>query len=282
MKTTILNNKKTKLFAKIYPKSNCESVVLLHGGPGVPDDLTMIAEFLSGKFQVITFHQRGTGMSPCSDKDYAIESYLSDIDCIANHFEIDKFHLFGHSWGGLYAQIYVEQNPAKILSVFLCSPGSGTGVQWKETESEVLKFNRSKCSSAEWLAMGLNSLLGILGSDKACQRLFKQVIKNYDKGFVSEEPLSFDLQYIRAAPVNLTRKQLIKYPLLKNNLNPPFKITVTYGDSDIYGESKKYVKERYPDASFHTIDKCGHFPWVHNKSDFKKILADHYKIKKQA
>jgi len=60
----------------------------------------------------------------------------------------------------------------------LCCPGSGTGEEWKQTEKEVMQLNRSKCSSYEWMKMGVNNLLGILGSDKAYMRLFKQVMKN--------------------------------------------------------------------------------------------------------
>jgi proline iminopeptidase len=81
---------------------------------------------------------------------------------------------------------------------------------------------------------------------------------------------------VKAAPVNATRKQLLKYPLLKNNPTPNFKITVTYGASDIYGDSKKYVRERYPTATFINIENCGHLPWLHNSPAFSKILEEHF------
>ncbi len=55
-----------------------------------------------------------------------------------------KYHLLGHSWGGLYAQIYAQEFPEKVLSLFLSSPSSGTGYQWDETEDEVMDFNKSK------------------------------------------------------------------------------------------------------------------------------------------
>jgi proline iminopeptidase len=277
MRTLTIENKDVTLFVTVYPNEGRETIMLLHGGPGVPDNLTKVAELLADNFQIVGFHQRGTGLSPCRNRDYSIERYLTDVDSIAQYFKIREFHLFGHSWGGLYAQIYAEHYPENILSLFLCSPGSGTGRQWQEAETEVMKFNKSKCSFPEFLHLGLNSLLGMLGNDKAYQKLFEQVIKNYNKGFTVTDRLTFDLQNVKAIPINLTRKQLLKYPLLKNNTNPQFKITITYGDNDIYGVSKKYGRERFPSGEFIIIKNCGHLPWFHNMAAFANILHNHYK-----
>lgn len=276
METLTIGNKDTQLFVTAYPHKGQETVLLLHGGPGVPDDLTKVAQSLAGHFQIIGFHQRGTGLSLCRNSDYSVEAYMSDIDCIAQYFQLRKFHLFGHSWGGLYAQIFAECHPARILSLFLCSPSSGTGWQWQETESEVMKFNQSKCSFFEFLYMGLNSMLGMAGSDKAYQRLFKQVIKNYNKGFTVTDHLTFDLQHVKALPVNATRKELLKYPLLQNIVHPSFPVTITYGDQDIYGASKNYVRERFPSGEMITIKNCGHLPWLHNMAAFESVLRRHY------
>ena len=100
-----------------------------------------------------------------------MSAYISDIDSVARFYGVSKFHLWGHSWGGLYAQIYANKNLEKLLSMFLCSPGSGTGEQWKQTEKEVMHFNKSKCTSWQWSKMGMNNLLGILGSDKGYKQL---------------------------------------------------------------------------------------------------------------
>ncbi|MCB0372234.1 MAG: alpha/beta hydrolase [Muricauda sp.] len=278
MKTLIIPNKDSHLFTTFYPNEGRETVLLLHGGPGVPDNLTQVAELLMDNFQVIGFQQRGTGLSPCQNKDYSVNSYLSDIECLADYFSLQKFHLYGHSWGGLYAQIYAQYHPERILSLFLCSPSSGTGNHWKETEKEVFMFNKSKCDFMEFLGMGWNNLLGMFGNDKAYQRLFEQVLKNYNKGFVNGETASFQLENVRAEPINLTRKELLKYPVLENNPTLNFPVTVTYGEFDIYGESKKYVKNRFPTGHIFTIQQCGHLPWLHNKRAFESIISEHYGI----
>lgn len=155
--TTIIDNKGDHLFTTCYPNPSKETVLLLHGGPGFPSDLQEVAENLQEDFQVITFHQRGTKKSPYKSRDYSMKAYNSDIEAIRNFYRLDNFHLWGHSWGGLYAQIYAERHPANLLSLFLCYPGSGTGRKWKQTEKEVMQLNRHKCTSWQWLKMGWNN-----------------------------------------------------------------------------------------------------------------------------
>src|SRR5579863_3926067 len=137
MSTCIIDNKGDKLFATYQACPGSETVILLHGGPGFVEDLSVIAAKLATNFQVIQFDQRGTTRSPCGSGDYSMDAYVSDIDAIAFQFMLQKFHLFGHSWGGLYAQVYAQMNPDRLLSLFLCCPGSGTGAEWKQTEKEV-------------------------------------------------------------------------------------------------------------------------------------------------
>lgn len=178
-KKELIANGNVHLSTTVYSDDKTETVILLHGGPGVPDEMIEIVDILKTEYRVITFEQRGVGASYCEKCSYKMGDYISDIDAIANKYNISSFHLFGHSWGGLYAQIYAIERPEKIKSLFLCSPGSGTNILWKKTEKEVMSFNRKMTSNKEWINMGWNSFLGMLGSGKAYGKVFKQVLKNY-------------------------------------------------------------------------------------------------------
>lgn len=267
------------LYTQIYPKPNAETIILLHGGPGVPTDFSALAQVLGLKYQVIYFEQRGTGRSPNPSQRYSIEDYLADIDAIAEHFSLNHFHLLGHSWGGLYAQIYAHKHPEKILSLFLISPASGTANTFKQTEREVMRYNKAHCTSGQWMLMGIFSLAGMLGLSWAYQALFKQVIRNYMSDFdpafsVSNEMVS----NVRAAPINKTRKAIIHYPELSQQFNPDFPVLIIYGENDIYGDSTKSVKTRYPKAQTHLIKNAGHFSWENNPDKFFRYLKDFFNI----
>ncbi len=276
MNSTIIDNKGVKLFSTIYKNPNNETIILLHGGPGVPMDFAEVINVLKDSYQIITFQQRGTKQSPCPTGNFSIEAYISDIDCIAQYYGVTQFHLWGHSWGGLYAQIYAEKYPEKLLSLFLCSSGSGTNIEWKQTEKEVMQFNKSKCGKGEWSKMALNSLLGIIGSDNAYKRLFNQVIKNYNNGFEFSTAINFDFENIKAEPINKTRRKILKYPLLTRQENPSYYISVVYGEKDIYQSSKEFVINRFPTAKIFILQNSGHLPWQHNPAEFYQILKIHY------
>ncbi len=272
----LVKNGNVTLNLTIYSGDIIETIILLHGGPGVPDDMIEVVNILKDKYRVITFEQRGVGLSECNGGRFTMNDYISDIDAILKYFNLNEFHLLGHSWGGLYAQIYANKKPERIKSLFLCSPSSGTNQTWKKTEKEVLQFNKKMTSNGEWLSMGWNSFLGMLGSDKAYRNLFKQVLKNYHKSFGYEAVDEEFLNKIHSKPINKTRKEIIKYNQLTELTNPDFNIIVTYGDNDIYGKSKNQLIKRYPTAKIEIIEKCGHIPWKHNPKEFEIILNRFY------
>ena len=276
MQTVAIPNGETTLQTTIYP-NNKETVILLHGGPGVPDNLLPIVNALKNDYQVVTFLQRGVGQSKCKNGDYSMDAYISDIDAIAAFLELDSFHLFGHSWGGLYAQIFSERRPEKVQSLLLCSPSAGTGKDWTQTQKEVMKFNKAMSSKKEWLAMGWNSMIGLLGSDKAYQKLFAQVLKNYHKEY---EKVDFSAEYfsqIHAKPINRTIKNIKKYPTLKG-FRESIPVLITFGQNDIYGDSQAKSLARFPSAQQIIIPNSGHIPWVHNPNYFQQVLTKFYHL----
>ena len=51
----MIKNGDTSLNLKIYSNENPETVILLHGGPGVPDNMLEVVEQLKDRYRVITF-----------------------------------------------------------------------------------------------------------------------------------------------------------------------------------------------------------------------------------
>ncbi|RNI27161.1 alpha/beta hydrolase [Rufibacter immobilis] len=265
-----------KLFTIAPPNPGKETIILLHGGPGVPDGLTFLRRYLGRDFHVVFFHQRGTLRSPVSAQDFAMERYVADINRIADHFGVEKFHLLGHSWGGLYAQLYAQRHPSRLLSLFLCSPASGTGRQWAETMLEVGRYNFRKSRLLEFMAMQVNTTLGLLGSNRGYRRFFRQALANFSRGFQEVHPEHFSVDCIRARTINRTVKSILTHQTLPDVLHTPFNTTITYGDKDIFGDSKRYVLRRFPEASVQVIPGSGHIPWSHNPQAFLPVLDTHF------
>jgi pimeloyl-ACP methyl ester carboxylesterase len=62
-----------------------ETVLLLHGGPGVPDYLEPVASLLAPGRRAARFDQRGVGKSVALNGSYGIGDYIADVDGIRNY-----------------------------------------------------------------------------------------------------------------------------------------------------------------------------------------------------
>jgi proline iminopeptidase len=121
-----------------------EPLLLLHGGPGVPDSMQTAVAALLPKMRGISFDQRGTGSSRCLDGRYGIGAYLADMEAIRENLGIASWHVLGHSWGGLLAQAYTAGHGDRVRSLVLSSSSLGVGSDWKLTKREAFRTSRQR------------------------------------------------------------------------------------------------------------------------------------------
>jgi len=104
-------------------------VLFVHGGPGGGCDALSRRFFDPTLYRIITFDQRGCGRSTphASLENNTTAHLIADMQRIREHLGIDKWVLFGGSWGSTlslaYAQRYPEHVHALIMrGIFLCRP----------------------------------------------------------------------------------------------------------------------------------------------------------------
>ncbi|WII72470.1 prolyl aminopeptidase [Bdellovibrio sp. 22V] len=109
-------------------------VVFLHGGPGGgihPDH----RRFFDPKtYRIILFDQRGSGQSkPVAElRENTTWDLVKDIETIREMLKIDKWVVFGGSWGSTLALTYAITHPDKVKAlvlrgIFLCRPSE---IKW--------------------------------------------------------------------------------------------------------------------------------------------------------
>jgi proline iminopeptidase len=243
-------------------------VLLLHGGPGCPDYLEPVARHLGARFRAVTFDQRGVGAST-RDGRFGLEHYVADIEAVRLAMGADRIRLFGHSWGGLLAQLYLRAHPEHVTNVFLSNPSVGLGEQWLRMQREVMRFNRRRSGPVRFAALGFWSLVarlpGRLG-DVAGQRVLAQVWRNYFPDPHAAPPADPTwLAGSRSVAARKTVAAVIGAPAstldrLGAAVSAP--LMVVYGRDDIYGSSVDVVVERFPGARHVRIEDCGHIPWI--------------------
>ena len=121
-----------------------EPLLLLHGGPGVPDSMQATTAPMLPGFRCISFDQRGVGESACGDGRYELCAYLDDIEAIRVRAGVVSWHVLGHSWGGLLAQAYTSVYPQQVNSLVLSRSSLGVGADWKRTKRESFRIERAR------------------------------------------------------------------------------------------------------------------------------------------
>ena len=103
--------------------------VILHGGPGGAINPTMRRFFDPSKWRMALFDQRGCGKSRpnASLEDNTTWSLIRDIERLREHLGIEKWCVFGGSWGSTLALAYAIVHPERVTGlvlrgVFLVTP----------------------------------------------------------------------------------------------------------------------------------------------------------------
>ncbi|OQX38669.1 MAG: prolyl aminopeptidase [Oceanospirillales bacterium LUC14_002_19_P2] len=96
-------------------------VLYLHGGPGGSCDKHTRRFFDPNLYRIIAFDQRGCGRSrPYGELENNTTAHLlEDMEAIRAFLKVDKWMLFGGSWGSTLALLYAIQHPEKVLAMVL-------------------------------------------------------------------------------------------------------------------------------------------------------------------
>jgi proline iminopeptidase len=95
--------------------------VILHGGPGGAINPTMRRFFDPAKWRMALFDQRGCGRSRpnASLEDNTTWALIEDIERLRTHLGVEKWCVFGGSWGSTLALAYAIAHPERVESLVL-------------------------------------------------------------------------------------------------------------------------------------------------------------------
>lgn len=96
-------------------------VLFLHGGPGSGCKAHHRRFFNPEKYRIILLDQRGAGRSlPQGALNHnTTDDLLRDLEYIRHHLEVDRWLLFGGSWGATLALLYAQKHPSKTAGLVL-------------------------------------------------------------------------------------------------------------------------------------------------------------------
>ncbi|WP_269716908.1 prolyl aminopeptidase [Caulobacter sp. NIBR2454] len=100
---------------------NGKAAIVLHGGPGGAINPTMRRFFDPSKWRVALFDQRGCGRSRpnASLDDNTTWSLIADIERLREKLGVEKWTVFGGSWGSTLALAYAITHPDRVEGLVL-------------------------------------------------------------------------------------------------------------------------------------------------------------------
>lgn len=96
-------------------------VVFVHGGPGAGCDGRVRSFFDPDAYRIILFDQRGCGRSRphASLIDNTTWHLVADIEKLREHLAVERWLVFGGSWGSTLGLAYAQTHPTRVTEIIL-------------------------------------------------------------------------------------------------------------------------------------------------------------------
>jgi proline iminopeptidase len=129
-------------------------VVFLHGGPGSGCTVDSRRYFDPRRHHAVLFDQRAAGRStPHAGSDGVhwdsidMDHHVADIERLRAHLGIERWIVFGGSWGSVLGATYAGRHPDQVIAVVLMAVSTGTAddIAW-------LTVHAGRFFPAEWRA----------------------------------------------------------------------------------------------------------------------------------
>lgn len=189
-----LGTPSSKIFTKQYIQTKLgdrNTIILLPGGPGnnmgmYDDPPLSIAQTFFQVVDVILFDPRACGRSEqCNIQFCSLDHYIDDVEAIRQHFKLklNRFFVFGQSYGSIVALGYAIHYPASLKKLFLI------GAVFSSAFYEEAKNKLKTIGSSEQIAFAEKLWNGSFdGSNEEVVTFYNLMTPLYSYSFEPGEP----------------------------------------------------------------------------------------------
>lgn len=239
-------------------------VVLVHGYTGDVSDWRHQVAALAPRHRVLVMDHRGHGRSsaPADRASYTIERMADDVEALARHAGFERYHLVGHSMGGMVAQEIALRAPERLLTLTLEDTGPDFPVGRVEAIRELFA---ARIALGEREGMAAVAALPLppppphMPPERVVEereRLARMAVDGFAGAWHA---------LCRFAPPR-ERVRGIRTPTL-----------VVMGELDrMVAEGSKWLADNIPGAELETIPEAGHSPQFERPDLFAAALRRHF------
>ncbi len=249
-----------KIFYQI--QGSGEPLIMIHGVALDSRCWGDLPLFLSAKYAVVTYDQRGHGQSFAPDTGYSYRDHMSDLKWLIKELEFKKVTLVAHSAGGAIAVKFVLQHPELVKTMVLEAPhvvGYRDYAGWPNVyrTARTIDIDQAKI---QWESFRLFERLPKGSTER---ELFLECLRDFS-GKVWTDPEA--ARYMDESDLKLLDK--ITQPVL-----------VLCGREDLdFLPLAKLVNAQLTNGTLFEIPDCGHMIHLEKPEIFKRELAAFLKL----
>jgi proline iminopeptidase len=117
-----------QVYWEVCGDPTAKPAVVLHGGPGSGCNPGLRRYFDPAAYRIVLFDQRGAGRSVPHASDPTVDlsintthHLIADIERLRVHLGVERWLVFGGSWGATLALAYAERHPERVTEIVLPS-----------------------------------------------------------------------------------------------------------------------------------------------------------------
>ena len=238
-------------------------LVMIHGAQGDQTMFTGLAADLAPHFRVLTFDQRGSGLSDKPDMEYSIALLADDTAALMDHVGFAAAHIIGVSMGGTIAQELTLRHPRKVRSLVLgCTTPGGAQAVRIGGGAFTAAYSTQPMSAAE---------RGRALAEAA-----------FTKGYIAQHPETIPAMIAarRQRPLDTVALQHRVKATLKHDaydrlpqIKCPTLVITGKDDALISWENSRVIAERIPGAEFVLLEPAGHCFWLEQPERSREAIA---------
>jgi pimeloyl-ACP methyl ester carboxylesterase len=268
----------TLSYSVLGSKDAASTLVCHPGGPG-----GSAAEFrdfagLDDTFELVLLCPRGSQGSVTAD-DYALASYVGDLEALREHLGLEQLDLLGFSHGGIVVMAYAGAFGTRIRRLVLAA----TLAVWSDEAEAAMQRSIEARRDQPWFAEAQRALeeeqAGEFSSTEELVANVQQQIPLYFHRWEGNEQIGRELaaDFAKAEPLHYFNT--VEFPTF--DLRPELRtITaptlVLVGDDDLIAGpvSADAIMRELPDGRLVTIPDSGHFLYIEQPEAFRAALTD--------
>lgn len=223
-------------------------VLMIQGLGGRAADWASVPNRLAGRFQAITFDNRGTGKSDKPDEEYSLEVMADEAIGILDAIDAPVAHVVGLSMGGMIAQLVAVRHPQRVKKLVLLSTSCGGPNVIPPAPDAVTALIPDLSQSPEEITRRAMRVITAAGFAAAHPELIEEIVKTAMSAVTPQFAFARQMQAILASD---------RYAQLRDITMPTL---VIHGDADplVPYANGELLATRIPGARFHKLAGCGH------------------------